>query len=42
MPPNDPSAFDPFGDRSPFPCAPDVVGTDSAEEAPAPPIMASM
>jgi hypothetical protein len=28
----DPSAFDPFGDRDPFPCLPDLVGTDSPDQ----------
>ncbi|HEX6713824.1 MAG TPA: calcium-binding protein [Thermoleophilaceae bacterium] len=28
----DPTAFDPFGDRDPFPCRPDLVGTDAADQ----------
>jgi hypothetical protein len=28
----DPTAYDPFGDRAPFPCSPEVVGTDGADQ----------
>ena len=30
--PYDPFAFDPFGDRAPYPCDVDVVGTDGADQ----------